>query len=150
MEIGECWLVLSKEGNNVKKSGVTPAEAQLLRELHGKNCGGNPITQLKVQGEAQVRGRSTDGVVVRARTAKEEYSRLMSVYQQKTVKALFPGLNPQMPETFVEAGFEEGQAWQQVSKVEISHGGTPSIHDLAFIEGDPTGGPEAQEVIPGT
>lgn len=123
-------MVLNREGTDVPRKNVTPAECQLLRSMYENICGCNPITLLEV-----VKGENDEpaqaAVIVerdqeepanlkkarmRKRTSSDEIRRLRGKYTGATIEKFFPGLNPQLPETFEDAGFEEGQGWQTPEK----------------------------------
>lgn len=124
MQLGNCWIVLNKDGTNVFRRNVTPAEAQLLRNQFEAFCGGNPVTLLEIlDGEAGVIVKRDEEnpsdlskAKIRKRSNADEIRRLRGKYTDGIIKALFPGLNPELPATFEEAGFEEGKDWQAVSK----------------------------------
>lgn len=90
MQYGTCKVRLSGELNNeILKSGVTPAEILLLRQVHG------------VDAVHQVSAKGTD-----KRPHREEVERLSNTYGAKVVAAAFPGLNPQLPVTFKDIGVD--------------------------------------------
>lgn len=98
MQLANIWFNLNELGSNVGKQGVTPAECQVIKRQFGYKSPGtnetsNPITHIDVLKE-EVK-----------RTANEEYTRLCQRYGERLVKDMFPGENPNIPETFEKAGF---------------------------------------------
>lgn len=120
MQIANCRVVLNREGTDVFRGMITPAEAQLLRYQFEPQAGGNPITHLEIlDGEAAVIVKRDDedpNNIAKAKKRKrgnnDEIRRLMGKYENKVIDKLFPGMNPTLPETFEEAGFSEKLAWQ--------------------------------------
>lgn len=103
MQTATIWLELdSTLKNNVRKSGVTPAQAAILWQMFGKEITGqtdrtNPFHHIVIEGE---QGTSD----------AEEYSRLAHIYgggKDSVLKAVFPGNNPKLPQTFKEIGLSE-------------------------------------------
>lgn len=97
MLTASVWLTMDKNGSNVHKHNVTPAEAMLLVSMHHAAAGGNPI-------KTREGVLNLTNVKVEKRTAREEKHRLLNFYSPKKVNALFPGAMPQMPSDFEEAG----------------------------------------------
>jgi hypothetical protein len=98
MQLANVWFSLNELGSNVRKAGVTPAECQVLKRQFGYKAPGtnetsNPITHLDILKEEVTR------------SASDEYTRLCGRYGEKLVKDMFPGENPNIPETFEKAGF---------------------------------------------
>lgn len=91
------WLQMDKNGSGVQKINATPAEAMLLVAMHHAAAGQNPIKTR--EGELRLLN-----VAVIKRTPREEKQRLLGLYSQKKVNAIFPGAMPQMPVDFEEAG----------------------------------------------
>jgi len=119
MQIAKCRVVLNHFGSSVEKHDITPAEAQVLQEMHNMNVGSDCIIDLKASGKAQVREldpKDDEKTILRDRTPLEEVSRLKRIYNAKFVEKLFPGRNPTVPETFKEAGIQEGLAFQSTGK----------------------------------
>jgi len=101
MQTATAWLKLNELGDNVQKKNITPSEALLLRAkfgylIEGETAPLNPLTHLALTEDVE-RGNA------------EEYGRLCHKYGAPVVKELFPGVNPKMPVTFEEVGFEESE-----------------------------------------
>lgn len=47
MELASCTVILTKE-NHVPKQAVTPPEVAILRSIHAKNAGSDPVVNLKI------------------------------------------------------------------------------------------------------
>lgn len=120
-------LVLNREGSNVPKRNVTPAECVFLEASFKGVVGANPVTQLTiVDGATAVvvmeRDATTRAVTrKRERTPADEKRRLMNLYGQAKgsndlIDKLFPGAKPAMAETFEEAGFTENLQFQAPDK----------------------------------
>lgn len=134
MQLANARIVLNREGTDVPRKNLTPAEAQLIKSLYEPIVGGNPITHLEVIRDkeetpvqaAVIVSRDPDDPAnqakwkVRKRTPADEIRRLRSKYVGQAIEKFFPGMNPNMPETFEDAGFEENQAWQAPSKKQDS------------------------------
>jgi hypothetical protein len=120
MEIGNAWVVIHNNGNNVEKRGITPAEAVILNTAYGKMIGGKAVTQLKITGDAEIatafdeEGKPTE---TKPRTNAQEARRLIAKYGEKVVEKLFPGAMSvkKLPETFAEAEVNENEQWQQTN-----------------------------------
>ena len=54
MEIGSAWIVINSLGSNVLKHDITPPEAQILRRMFKDKVGSDPVTKLKITGQAMV------------------------------------------------------------------------------------------------
>lgn len=87
-------MLLAKNGSDVALLGVTPAEVLLLRAIHQKKLGRDPITDLKASGEVK-------------RSGAEEKTRLLQKYKAVVVEKLFPGITPTMPDDFDKAAPSE-------------------------------------------
>lgn len=123
-------MVVNDQGTDVPKRMLTPAECQLLRAMYESIVRTNPVTNLQlIMGKndepaaaAVIVSRASDDLEneskfkLRMRTNADEKRRLVQKYGEKPVNGLFPGLNPNMPATFEEAGFEMGLAWQEPSR----------------------------------
>lgn len=133
------------------RKNLTPAECQLLKNLYQPLTGSNPITQLEIikDGEgvparaAVVVSRDSKDptkVKMRVRTNSDEMRRLRGKYQETKLEKYFPGMNPSLPETFEECGFEEGLQWQQPEKnanskqESIRPSGPGTYDDFVFMD----------------
>ena len=108
MEIANVRVRLSKDGSDVPKNDVTPAEAMFLHILHQANNGGltfgDEFKHIKVIGQAMVQ----EGEKLRPRTDAEELRRLANKYNQARNKKNEPIINevwpdkfnPKLPQTF--------------------------------------------------
>lgn len=76
---------------------ITPAEAQVLSVMHKNGAGGPVILDVAL----------TDDV---PRDSRAELARLRHKYGTKAVDPLWPGLNPQLPQTFADVGLQAGAA----------------------------------------
>lgn len=90
MKTATIVLHLSKT-QSVVKTGVTPAEVAYYAAEHNTNYGDNPITDLK-EDEEEVE-----------RTTAQEIQRLYNKFPRKKIKALYPAVMSNVPETFEEA-----------------------------------------------
>lgn len=112
MEVATAWVVFDRQGSNVEKHGITPAEARVLQAMHLPHTGNNPVTRLKITSPTAVViteweikvvgqkaiGKTKDGEPVyedvterkpkktRVRTNADEIGRLRRKYGQYTVK----------------------------------------------------------------
>lgn len=87
MQVANCRCLLNP-GHDVAKKNVTPAEVVVLRSLHQRNVGKDPVTDLIVLGTIE-------------RSNATEVARLRMIYGEKAVKPLFPGINGEgISETF--------------------------------------------------
>ena len=115
MELASCFVALGgdKGGTEVFLEGVTPAEALVLRQVHG---GVECFRELKVADHV-----TRDGAV--------EVKRLIEKYprQDKLVKSLFPGYQPQLPQNFAEVMGEE---------VHLPSQPAPAIPGSALLTGE--------------
>lgn len=50
MQLASCTVCLTKD-NHVPKPSVTPAEVAILRKIHSKNFGGDPVIDVKIHTE---------------------------------------------------------------------------------------------------
>jgi hypothetical protein len=120
MELATLTLKLNHNGTDVRKTDITPAEAQVLRRMFEPLCGTNPICDLKVTGKALTSEHTGQGedaeVESRDRTPEEEIMRLRGMYDSRLIEKMFPGENPNLPETFAKARIPVGQGWQQPVK----------------------------------
>ena len=95
MQLADGWLKIDNNGNLVKVSRITPAEAQILKRGFGQVVAGSnevisPLVHLVILKDEVKRSKV------------DEFKRLSAKYgQQKTEKA-FPGENPNIPDTFAE------------------------------------------------
>lgn len=104
MQTATIWLELdSTLKNNVRKSGVTPAQASILWDMFGKTIEGevnktNPFQHIVIdEGEKDIAN-------------SEEYARLSHIYgsgKESPFKRVFPGSNPALPKTFKEIGLSD-------------------------------------------
>lgn len=100
MQTATILLSLSGERDNqIPKYNVTPAEALLLRALHGDEA----VTEIEVVGEKEA-------------TSRSERSRLFDFYSRANPRggracpeldALFPGSAARLPTTFDEIEFDD-------------------------------------------
>jgi hypothetical protein len=129
MQIGNVWLVLDKQGSNVRLTNVTPAECLLLAHndkalndaklhSHQHNAGRFPLQGLEIVGDAisQVERQDELGVweprMVNGkqvlRTDAEELARLRRKgYVEKMISMAFPGVSPSLPKLFSDV-----QGWK--------------------------------------
>lgn len=100
MKLADVVIRLSKEGHDVPRSDVTPAELLLLVAEHHANAGGDPIVSITETGDTTMKeGDET----VETRTVSEEVGRLKMRYGSHKVEHLFQGAIPNLPATFDEA-----------------------------------------------
>jgi hypothetical protein len=118
MEIADCRLKLGNDVNSiVNKFDVTPAEVQVLQQIHGHGS----VSHIRIKGV------DINGKCQQKRSHSFELSRLRELYQgdpaaqtidengfhggsvnqfhpsqARVVDMLFPGLNPQIPIAFSE------------------------------------------------
>lgn len=103
METATIWIETdSTLKSNVRREGVTPAEASILRKMFGKKIKGepkptNPFTHLDITDKAD------------KRKDVDEYQRLVMRYGDKVISDAFPGENPKFPQTFADVGLEESK-----------------------------------------
>jgi hypothetical protein len=97
------------------RAGVTPTEYQLLEAIHKKEAGGKCVLNPVFSADAEEIERNKAGEIVkrRPRTNAEEIRRLKGLYHVKArsgapgthlLDDLYPGLNPELPQTFAEVG----------------------------------------------
>lgn len=123
MQVANVWLQLNELGSNVQLKRITPAEALIVRKLHGVKVEGqtkptNPLSHIDILKEDVKRDNEA------------EYSRLAKKFGNKVVETAFPGENPKLPQTFAEAGFEntdeaapkEGKAMEVASLATLPKG----------------------------
>ena len=124
MKLATVKLNLSKEGHEVFRENVTPAELALLVAEHHTNSGGKPIDTdekgdftshaLKLTGDtSKIPVLDKDGKQEKdekgnlkfhpPRTNAEEKARLFGRYNAAKVNAMYPGPMPNMPTDFKEA-----------------------------------------------
>lgn len=75
--------------STVQKTGITPAELIVLRQVHGNDA----VVQLQAE-RMEIKGES----------ASEELERLEKTYGPEVVAKAFPGHSPKLPKTFKEIG----------------------------------------------
>lgn len=101
MKLATIRINLTKEGHEVIRENVTPAELALLTAEHHAASGGKPF-EIDSKGDF-----SNDSVKetgdVKERTTGEEKQRLKSRYAANKVEAMFPGASPNMPTDFKSA-----------------------------------------------
>jgi hypothetical protein len=105
MQIATLWVHTHKNGSNVFKKGVTPAEAMVYVRQFKDLVGRFPLTDISILGTAQsVKSFGEDGKpVLKARTDGEEIARLHAMFSKRLLDEMFPGARPKLPETFDEA-----------------------------------------------
>lgn len=111
MEYATLLLSLNgKADHQVPKYGVTPAEAAVLRVLHGDDA----VTDIDVIGELG----DTDDENLQPRTDRQEIERLRAMYSRQegevitspAVTALFgSGLGAKLPKTFADLDLHDEQ-----------------------------------------
>lgn len=146
MQTCKCLLKLNDYhvGNKV---GVTPVEALILQRIHNKEAGGKPIQSAVLTGDAltEVRDKAGNVISSRLRTNAEEVRRLKAMYPVRAksgapgthiIDDLYPGVNPQLPQTFAELGIEVADA-----PIEV----TPAAHpeSVATTDDKPVSTPVA-------
>jgi hypothetical protein len=99
MEVADCRLKLDKNGSDVAKRSVTPAEVMVLNTMFEKVVNGVAITEVHIWGTTK-------------RSNAEEGQRLAGKYGSSkfkdgdnfvpVVKTLFPGADPRLPQKFSE------------------------------------------------
>lgn len=82
--------VRTSDLQTIPRSGVTPAEAIVLRKIHYHGANGEAISNVLITGE-----------LTPDQEAKE-FARLSGRYGRKHVEALFPGHSKSLPKTFAE------------------------------------------------
>lgn len=136
MEIAIVRLHLNKQGDDLPKNDVTPAEAMFLHVLHGPYSGGktfgDEFSKITVVGTAMVQDKVIDVATVgkpgdkdykagtmkdglRPRTDIEELARLRKKYSGAKDKAgkpiidiVFPNrLKPELPQKFSDIKWKE-------------------------------------------
>lgn len=136
MQLANARIVLDRFGSSVQKNNITPAQAQVLQEIHQSNVGTCPVVDLKIIGDAKatvVTGVDSEGNAVEKvvdRTDRMEVRRLVQEYGVKRVAMMFPGKNPVLPKTFEEAEFQEGASYQAPAK-------PPQEHRITNFPADP-------------
>jgi len=91
MKTANCWLIIDPKGSNVPKSGVTPAEVQILVHLHSALAGKCAVHDLE---ENKEEIKQTDA---------QEVNRLRGIYGGKVITDLYGKVNHKLPTTFKEA-----------------------------------------------
>lgn len=123
MQIATIWLRLDETlRSNVRKTGITPGQALILRKMFGKKLPGQakptiPFDHLEITAESSI-------------TNSDEYARLTHIYGEKTVSSVFPGDNVTLPQTFKQVGLEE---------TEQSEPMTGKKHDIETLSSVPRG-----------
>jgi hypothetical protein len=116
------------EHQDVAGRGITPAEAVLLRAMH------DPTAAKYAKAEAPEQQKKFWGVIVNpiaaeevTRSNGEEVARLRGKYHQRAksqahdshfIDDIFPGMNPELPETFAEIGLEIAPPAEKAAKTE--------------------------------
>jgi hypothetical protein len=90
MKTATIVLHLSKQ-QSVVKTMVTPAEVAFYAAEHNTNYGDNPVTDLK-ENEDEVE-----------RSTTQEIQRLYAKFPAKKIKALYPSVMSNVPESFEDA-----------------------------------------------
>jgi hypothetical protein len=112
VQVASCRVALAGDLHNVTvKPAVSPAEAVILRALHGAGA----VTAIKVIQTGKV-------------SHKAERNRLRGIYGKKRVDALFPGAVASLPETFEE--IEEAELETELPDEDEGFGRTPHVLDL--------------------
>ncbi len=98
MELGNIVLEINKLHDTVHLNNVSPAECQVYRQEFGQKIEGNPvptnpIIYLEITEKAS------------KRTVQADFTRLTRKFGSKKIESMFPGANPNLPETFEKAGF---------------------------------------------
>lgn len=98
MQRANCFVRLSGDlGTNIPKYGITPPEAAVLRRLHGPDA----VNQLTlVSGNDKTPHAEVMEELLKQYTARNKDSNVPVVLE------LFPGINPRLPTTFAEVGFQ--------------------------------------------
>jgi len=103
MEIANAWLKVAP-GHEIPMTDVTPAECVILNTGHEANANGIAVFMI-------------NNIRSVPRMNADEIKRLRAAYRQLTDKnkkpiadILYPGVSPQLPQTFHEAGLVEGAA----------------------------------------
>ena len=98
MQRANCFVRLSGDmGTNIPKYGITPPEAAVLRRLHGPDA----VNQLMlVSGNDKTPHSEVMEGLLRQYSARNKESGVPVVVE------LFPGINPRLPTTFAEVGFQ--------------------------------------------
>lgn len=98
MQRANCFVRLSGDlGTNIPKYGITPPEAAVLRRLHGPDA----VNQLTlVSGNDKTPHTEVMEELLKQYTARNKDSNVPVVME------LFPGINPRLPTTFAEVGFQ--------------------------------------------
>ena len=104
MQTALVEVLLNGEVLNTVVKPVTPAEAMLLKSIHGHDCIANPVS---------------NGTIDRAPAV--EIERLRKLYGVKAFSKVFPGALPRLPISLAEAGInvaEEAPAKKVKTKSE--------------------------------
>lgn len=98
MQRANCFVRLNGDlGTNITKYGITPPEAVVLRRLHGPDA----VNQLTlVSGNDKTPHAEVMEELLKQYTARNKDSNVPVVLE------LFPGINPRLPTTFAEVGFQ--------------------------------------------
>lgn len=99
MQTANAWVEINDLHDNVQIKNITPAEALVTRKLFGVKIAGqakpmNPITHLDINSKEVTR------------TKEQEYARLVKKYGDKKISEIFPGENPNIPDTFKEVNLD--------------------------------------------
>lgn len=136
------------------KSGVTPTEALILEQLHGKEAGGKCIRDAVLSGDATepLIDKKTGAVKgTRERTNAEEVIRLKSIYRVPAkskapgthiLDDLYPGRSPNLPKTFSEVGIIVADKPPEEAEEEEKR-----PESEATIDGDPVKTPVANPPV---
>lgn len=151
MEVGNCRLKINKQGSDIPLHNVTPAEVQVLRKGHEISANGDPIGTVAVVGTIK---RSNQIEVNRLRSKYGGLKHKSGDKDVPVVESLFPGANPQLPQTFAELASlkveegtlfkpeqytpaAEGQVVLQTSDIAVGDDEGPEITPIAPVAPKP-------------
>lgn len=87
MQTALVEILINGEVLNTIVKPVTPAEALVLKSIHGHDCIARPVFNGEI-----------------TRSNEEEADRLRKIYGDKTFRKVFPGALPRLPISLGEAG----------------------------------------------
>jgi hypothetical protein len=124
MQIADAWLQVNDLGSNVQIRNITPAEAVVLRKIHGIKVVGqakptNPFTHLHVHTKTV------------ERSADAEYGRLIKKFGAPVIESVFPGENPTLPKDFESLNLSD-----KPLPAEPEHGPVQVVTDLMSLKPD--------------